>query len=1175
MRRLATVIFIIISFITDSVAQVVINPFFDRSDDPSFRVQKIEMTNDTTFVYCSYSAEAGSWANLSKDTYLYVRETNKKYPLLRCDGLPYSPQQKDFIYDERCNVILCFPYIQGISKFDIIENESEKAFNIYGVDILNHYETSFQESEVSSFANMASFYDTADNSEKAIYFKTKEIEATKYIYGVRSEPLIVSLINMSIMYSKYGYYEKAIEIAKLKGLIHAELWGTSDWNYAIHLITLGAFYSNAKEYNRAIQTYKESIKLFESINVVNNEYALTLRSIAENYYEIVDSKNALFFQKKSLEARRQIGEADGYINELYNVLLTGRNQAMLNRIQIVKKELESLPDFIEATSLPIALIYKQIAFLFSLMDDNKNAIDHCDKAICILNSNGKTNSEDYAELLGLKCKYQQRSGLKNEAIVSGEAAKQLYETLNINSLKYADLLGDLAWAYGLALDFEKSIQLQMLAADIYQKAKDWISLSEVFNSISHYYHNAEKLDDAEMFIKKAIDVLKEHDNAKQYIMNEVERTGNSKINNPFALASIKQRIETDKSNFFQTLARIYQKRGNYIDAINTELENGKVIKDMDNTQLYANHFMTLSEYYLKNHQQSDAIECAEKSTQILNGNNRKNLALPMIQLAIIYYQVGDTAKSIQYAKESVSVSKSFDNDESRIISQYILSYFYWKSHNYKEAEHCLAETLDFLMTIISNGLIGMTTEQKQRLWAKYEHYFLLYRNIIEKSDRNASLMQKFYDYILFSKSLLLDSEIQQDIDGNARLKIKWKDIQLQLSDNDLAIEFISTIEDEGSNNSYHALVIDKKSPCPQMITLFSESKLEEMRKTETCNIPNLVGELIWNPILAQYSSVKNIYFSLDGILHMLPIEYYNMDKTKNMFEHYNMYRLTSTKELIRKQCQQQFNSAVLYGGLNYNQSTEVASMNKTEESVSLWRGITERGGFEPLFNTLLETQEIKELLVKKKIATILFTGETGTEESFRNLSNQNHHIIHLATHGMYITPDGVDIKKIEDNFNFLESFANENDPVKEDIALTHSFLVMSGGNRLIVQDSTLNKNDDGILTSKEISQLDLRSLDLVVLSACESALGDINNSGVYGLQRGFKKAGANTILMSLDKVDDEATRILMVEFYRNLMNGKTKRQSLQEAQQYLRKIENGKYDNPKYWASFIMLDGLN
>ena len=78
-----------------------------------------------------------------------------------------------------------------------------------------------------------------------------------------------------------------------------------------------------------------------------------------------------------------------------------------------------------------------------------------------------------------------------------------------------------------------------------------------------------------------------------------------------------------------------------------------------------------------------------------------------------------------------------------------------------------------------------------------------------------------------------------------------------------------------------------------------------------------------------------------------------------------------------------------------------------------------------------------------------------------------------------------------------------------------------------------------------------------------------------GLQRGFKIAGANTILMSLGKVDDEATRILMIEFYRNLMSGKTKHQSLKDAQRFLRQVENGKYDKPEYWASFILLDGMN
>lgn len=853
-------------------------------------------------------------------------------------------------------------------------------------------------------------------------------------------------------------------------------------------------------------------------------------------------------------------------------MLTGHNEATQQRMQIVKDELSNLPNFIESSSLPIGRIYKQLASKYSLMDDNKNAIEYCNKALFVLESNGYNNNEDYAELLGLKCKYQQRSGFKDEAIASGTAATQLYESLNIRSLKYAETLGDLAWAYGLTLNYEKAIQLQTKAAGIYENAKDWISLAEVYNSISHYYQSAENLDDAERNIKKAIDVLNEHDNAEQYINDEVELTGNNMINNPYTLASINQLINTDKSNFYQTQARIYQKKGDYTNAINTELKSGAIIKSMGDDQRYAVHLMSLSEYYQRNHQQKEAIACAEKSIQLLTDDNRISLALPKLLLAIIYFQNGDTMKAIHYAEESVSASKSFNDKAYIITAQSILSFFYWKKRDYGKAEQILSEELDYPRNFISNELTGTTTEQKQRLWSRYEHNFLLYRNIVEKSNRNDTLLSKLYDYVLFSKSLLLDTDIQNDVN---RMKITWRNIQNKLSDIDLAIEFISTLEEEGELRAYHALIIDKSNPSPRMITLFSETELEEIKKTSTRDIRDIVGELIWKPILTEYSNAKNIYFSPDGILHILPIEYYSVNSTTNMFEQYNMYRLSSTKELVSEHNYKQFNSAVLYGGLDYNLIKEAARGTSTKELSCVWRGIAKRGGFDPLFNTLVEIQEIKDLLDSKNVSTTLYTGEKGTEESFRKLSNQNYSIIHLATHGMYVNPDGVDTKKTEDNFAFLETLANMNDPVKEDAILTHSFLVMAGGNRLVARDTVSDSNNDGILTSKEISQLNLRDLDLVVLSSCESALGDIDNGGVYGLQRGFKKSGANTILMSLDKVDDEATQILMVEFYRNLLEGKSKRQSFKDAQRNLRQVENGKYDDPKYWASFIMLDGIN
>jgi len=773
-------------------------------------------------------------------------------------------------------------------KFDIIENECDKAFNIYGIDISNTYPTSYQESEVARFSNMASFYDSAGDTIKALQLKNKEIEATKYVYGVKSEPLIVSLVNASIMYDKYGFSEQAIEIAKQEGVIHAELWGTSDWNYALYLRTLGQFYSHAKEYGNAIKSYKESIQLFESLNVVDNEYALALNFIAEDYYEIGDSDNALIYERKSLAARRQIGEAEGYVNELYNVLFSGGNQAVLDRVQMVIKELSALPSFIVSNSLPIAGIYKIIASNYSLLNDHDKAIEFCNKAISIMNSTGYDNSEDYAELLGLKCRYQQRKGQKDDAIASGEAAKRLFESLSIRSQKYAELLGDLAWAYGLALNYEKSVQLQSIAAGIYLDEKVWISLAEAYNSISHYYQSAERLDNAELFIKKAIDVLNAHDNAEQYIREAVEQTGNKMINNPFALASIKQIIDTNKSNFLQTLARIYQKKGNYAAAINTELNNGKIIKNMGDSQMYAVHLMALSEYYLRNSQQREAIMCSEQSIQLLNNDNRISLALPKLQLAIICFQAGDTIKAIRYAEESISASNSFNENESKIAAQSILSYFYWKAHKMDKAESCLSEELDYLKNIIRNELTGMTTEQKQRLWGKYENNFLLYRNIIEKTDRNATLLSKLYDYILFSKSFLLDTEIQQDANNISRLDVKWNDIQQRLSKDAIAIEFISTMEDEGSYNTYHALVIDKNSSSPRMITLYSESKLEEIKNKESRDIRDIVGELIWKPILSQNATARDIYFSPDGILYILPIEYYSANGTSSMFEQYNM-----------------------------------------------------------------------------------------------------------------------------------------------------------------------------------------------------------------------------------------------------------------------------------------------
>ena len=277
---------------------------------------------------------------------------------------------------------------------------------------------------------------------------------------------------------------------------------------------------------------------------------------------------------------------------------------------------------------------------------------------------------------------------------------------------------------------------------------------------------------------------------------------------------------------------------------------------------------------------------------------------------------------------------------------------------------------------------------------------------------------------------------------------------------------------------------------------------------------------------------------------------------------FDMYRLSTTAKILDSSTRlPKHQNAILWGGLVY----EYDRISNDYDSI--------RSGFDFLPNTLLEIKEISNVLKRNLIKTCIYEGVNGTEEKFKELSGKNTSIIHMATHGLYISPRNANREKNDNNFSFIIT-ESDYSTTEEMMSLSRSALVMSNGN-ILPHREVFASDDDGILTANEISNVDLRLCDLVVLSACNTGLGDITIDGSYGLQRGFKKAGANTILMSLRKVDDEATKILMVEFYKNLMSGKTKLQSLKDAQKYLRSVENGKYDNPKYWASFIMLDGLN
>ena len=199
-------------------------------------------------------------------------------------------------------------------------------------------------------------------------------------------------------------------------------------------------------------------------------------------------------------------------------------------------------------------------------------------------------------------------------------------------------------------------------------------------------------------------------------------------------------------------------------------------------------------------------------------------------------------------------------------------------------------------------------------------------------------------------------------------------------------------------------------------------------------------------------------------------------------------------------------------------------------------------------------------------ASNLFTGSNATEEEFKALSGTRPNVLHIATHGFFWPYEEAKRKDY-----FMAALMGNQSQFHYLSSMERAGLLFAGANVAMTghRDELPSNVEDGVLSAQEISTMDLYGTDLVVLSACETGQGDIEGDGVYGLQRAFKLAGVQTIIMSLWKVNDAATQMLMTEFYTNWITNKmSKRKAFEAAKQKVR----ANYPEPSCWAGFIMLD---
>ena len=339
--------------------------------------------------------------------------------------------------------------------------------------------------------------------------------------------------------------------------------------------------------------------------------------------------------------------------------------------------------------------------------------------------------------------------------------------------------------------------------------------------------------------------------------------------------------------------------------------------------------------------------------------------------------------------------------------------------------------------------------------------------------------------------------------------------------------------------------------------------LRDPKRTDAGKLGRDADQKIMAPIRQFLTESSHLLVSPDGDLNLIPFEALVDEKGKNLVENYSISYLTTGRDLVRMLVERasKSQSAVVANPVFGEQSSDelVAAVSPVRiPKASRRRSITNTRNlsdtyFAPLSGTSAEANSIKTLFPDVK----LLTGASATETAVKALTAPK--ILHIATHGFFLeNPNLGDNKNGGKSGPSIANLTLEN-------PLLRSGLAFAGANR---HGSGKGEKDDGILTALEASGLNLWGTKLVVLSACDTGLGEVRNGeGVYGLRRSFVLAGAETVVMSMWPVSDYVTRELMTNYYKNLKKGMGRGEALRQVQLEMIKRPNRRH--PFYWASFI------
>ncbi len=774
---------------------------------------------------------------------------------------------------------------------------------------------------------------------------------------------------------------------------------------------------------------------------------------------------------------------------------------------------------------------------------------------------------------GIAACYSNIGSIMNEQGEYSIALEYFNKSLELNKLlgdksEYSKNLGQIGNLYEDFGNYNEANKYYFKAVEEYKKINKKSGIAHTLNSIAGVYKDNGDYKNALNYYQNAYKLNKE--------INAVDEMLANKINIGVLYSS---------QNKFKQALKEYKEIEDEVQQINNSFLIGSWYSNIGVLKGRMGDHLSGIKY----------LRLAQKTYE--KTNNESDLRKSLFFLSKNYFALGFYDSSFISAKYANSIDQNFIKNNFNTLNEEKKELFInemmdcnnfipnllLSDYNLNDSvSEFILESRIMYKGILLNGSIALQKSRTKDLDPVSESLFQLWRikklsyNKIaqEKSDTNKLAIISILKNELDSIELNLTNSNSKILDQIIFKDIKTKDIQNALSVDEAAIEFIrfnkyskSPINDrefiyDNLDSSIYAGIIVAKKGILKTIILKNGHELEnvafnyyrERTSKPNSSVDSISYSKYWKVFDQELKQYKKIYISADGIYNKINLSaIYNTQTNKFVVEEKDIVLLSSLKEITNQPnnfLSENNTTAVLFGDPIFKLETQ---MNHPKQML-LSDTLNIRMGMHQLPATKIEVEKISEEMKLRGLKPVLYIGKDANETNLKFVNSPT--ILHIATHGFFLKDDDLERNSL------INSKTLKNQP------LLRSGLLFSGA-RNTYEGDKLDGEENGILYALEASELDLSTTQLVVLSACETANGENKNGeGVYGLQRAFKKSGARQIIMSMWSVPDNATRELMIEFYKNYLKTQDAQSSLKTAQLKLK----SKYPNkPFYWGAFVIM----